>query len=399
MRRAPQAEEMKHVCMIVYNTYSTDQRVRREAETVASIPGHSVTVLVAKEQPIPQTFEKGGVLIRELDITKYRGKSGKKYILSYIHFTLLAFLECTRLLARKSLDVLHVHNMPNFLLFAGLIPFLAGKPIILDVHDTMVETYAAKYAERSGRLLEWALRLEETVCCRMASRIVCVNDIQKAALVGRNIPGDKIVIAMNVPDPKMFDHHRSIRARAAENGKFRIIYHGVVAKRVGVGQAIRAVSKVNGRIPGLELHIVGEGEDLEEFRDLSIQLGLESQVHFPGRVPLEGMIPILERMDLGIVPNGRNIATELMLPVKMLECIALGIPVVVPRLKTIAHYFTGDMVYFFEPDDVDSMVDAILAVSASEEGRLGRAREARRFLERNGWESQKSDFTKMYESL
>ena len=92
-----------------------------------------------------------GVLVQELDIAKYRGKSGANYILSYFRFTFLAFLECTKLLARKSLDVVHVHNMPNFLVFAGLIPLLAGKPIILDVHDTMVETYAAKFAGRFSK--------------------------------------------------------------------------------------------------------------------------------------------------------------------------------------------------------------------------------------------------------
>ena len=104
-------------------------------------------------------------------------------------------------------------------------------------------------------------------------------------------------------------------------------------------------------------------------------------------------------MDLGIVPNGRNIATELMLPVKMLECIALGIPVVAPRLKTISHYFTEEMVFFFEPDDIDSMSEAILAASASEESRLCKAREARRFLDKYGWESHKSGFMEMYENI
>ena len=116
-------------------------------------------------------------------------------------------------------------------------------------------------------------------------------------------------------------------------------------------------------------------------------------MHFLGRVPLEGLIPILEEMDLGIVPNGRNIATELMLPVKMLECIALGIPVVAPRLKTISHYFTEEMVFFFEPDDVDSMAEAILAASASEEGRLSRATGGKTISwTRYGWESHKSEF-------
>lgn len=390
---------MKHVCMIAYTIYSVDQRVRREAETVNALPGHSVTVLTLKEKETPRVYEKGGVRIVELDIPKYRGKSGASYIVSYVRFTWLAFLECTKMLSRKALDVVHVHNMPNFLVFAGLIPRLAGKPIILDEHDTMFETYAAKFGGRSSKLLEWILRLEEAVCCRMARRIVCVNDIQRAALVGRNIPEGKIVVAMNVPDPKMFDHNRTIQGVPNEAGKFRMVYHGTVTKRVGVDLAVRAVSKLNGTVPGLEFHVVGDGDDLEEFQELSRNMGLEETVHFLGRVPLEGLIPIVCGMDLGIIPNGRNIATELMLPVKMLECIALGIPVVAPRLKTIAHYFTEDMLFFFEPDDVDSMAAAVLVAAASEEERLRKAREARRFLEKYGWETHKADFIEMYETL
>jgi glycosyltransferase involved in cell wall biosynthesis len=388
---------MKNVCMVAYTIYPSDARVRREAKTVASLPEHKVTVLALKELTTPREYELDGVVVKELDIGKYRGKSGAKYILSYLRFTFLAFLECAKLLTGKSLDVVHVHNMPNFLVFAGLVPLLAGKPIILDVHDTMVETYAAKFAGRSSRILDWGLRLEEAICCRMARHIICVNDIQKAAIVGRGIPEEKINVAMNVPDPKVFDHNRTIRGRVNENGRFRMIYHGTVTKRVGVDQAIRAVSKLNGKVPGLEFHIVGDGDDLKEFKGISKNLGVRDCVHFLGRVPLEGLIPILEEMDLGIVPNGRNIATELMLPVKMLECVALGIPVVAPRLKTISHYFTEKMVFFFDPDDVDSMAEAILQASLSAEGRLGRAREARRFLEKNGWESHKSDFLRMYQ--
>ena len=67
----------------------------------------------------------------------------------------------------------------------------------------------------------------------MARHIICVNDIQKAAIVGRGIPEGKIIVAMNVPDPKVFDHNRTIQRRANEDGRFRMIYHGTVTKTGG----------------------------------------------------------------------------------------------------------------------------------------------------------------------
>lgn len=104
-------------------------------------------------------------------------------------------------------------------------------------------------------------------------------------------------------------------------------------------------------------------------------------------------------MDLGVVPNRKNAATELMLPVKLLECIALGIPVVAPRLKTIEYYFSDDMLFYFEPDNIDSLADAILYAYNNETERIKKAKNAKRFLEKYGWEKHKWDLINMYNQL
>ncbi|WP_390492043.1 hypothetical protein, partial [Staphylococcus pseudintermedius] len=67
-------------------------------------------------------------------------------------------------------------------------------------------------------------------------------------------------------------------------------------------------------------------------------------------------------MDVGIIPNRKDSATDLMLPVKMLEYVAMGISVVAPRLKAIEHYFSDDMVSYFQPEDSNSMANAILGL-------------------------------------
>ena len=64
-------------------------------------------------------------------------------------------------------------------------------------------------------------------------------------------------------------------------------------------------------------------------------------------------------MDAVVVPNRRNAATELMLPVKMMEGIALGLPVFAPRLKAIEHYFSGDQIFYFDPDDAVKFWDMV----------------------------------------
>lgn len=104
-------------------------------------------------------------------------------------------------------------------------------------------------------------------------------------------------------------------------------------------------------------------------------------------------------MDIGVVGNRRTIAGELMLPVKLLEYVALGIPAVAPRLKTIAHSFADDLVSYYEPDDVESMADTIYRLYCQPDLRRDQARKARSFLRDHGWDRQGPELVSFYERL
>lgn len=88
-----------------------------------------------------------------------------------------------------------------------------------------------------------------------------------------------------------------------------------------------------------------------------------------------------------------------MLPVKLLEYVALGIPAVVPRLEAIGHYFTDDMVMYYEPEDVESLANAILRLHGDATLRRTQAVIARDFLVRYGWERQGEALVEMYRTL
>jgi hypothetical protein len=153
-----------------------DTRVQREAKALVASSGKDVTVLTPKENEKPRTYLHDGVETHELNIDKYTGNSNCRYLISYLWFIVLAFLQCNRLLFRKSLDIVHVHNMPNALIFAAIIPYLCGKKIILDMHDTLPEIYSAKFGGKTKKIiLKKLLEIEESICCQMADKIICVN--------------------------------------------------------------------------------------------------------------------------------------------------------------------------------------------------------------------------------
>ena len=192
------------VCMIAYTHYSSDSRVIREAEALASLDDYTVTFLVPMEGTKANSYVTNNVNVKELYARTYQGKNKKTYLLSYFLFFFKAFIASSILFFKGKVDIFHVHNMPDFLVFAAIIPRLFGKKIILDIHDSMPETYATKFGKKSKFLFR-LFCFEEALSCKISHKIICVNHPQSEVLIRRGIPPEKIMICMNVPDHKIFN--------------------------------------------------------------------------------------------------------------------------------------------------------------------------------------------------
>jgi len=380
--------------MIAFTHYPFDGRVRLEAESLVEW-GYEVFFLVPKEQATPRTYALAGVTVKELNVVEYGGKNKLQYLFSYMHFMTLAFIACTRLFVQSRVRIFHVHNMPNVLVFAALLPRLFGCTLILDVHDTVVETYQAKFGTTS-RLLLGVLRWEEWVCCSLAQRIICVNHVQRESLIKRGIPAKKIATVITMP---RFSCRVYPSRHANQTETFRMVNHGTISKRLGNDLIIQAAAQLVHEIPGFELHIIGGGDDWNECKRLSESLGLTEHVHFHQGVPWDELAKKLESMDVGIVANRVNAATELMLPSKLIDYVVLGIPAIVPRLKAIEYYFSPDMVSYFDPGNIESMVQTTVRVYKDKQGREQQAQCAKSFLDQYGWHNRQNGLRGLYQDV
>jgi glycosyltransferase involved in cell wall biosynthesis len=77
-----------------------------------------------------------------------------------------------------------------------------------------------------------------------------------------------------------------------------------------------------------------------------------------------------------------------MLPVKLLEYVYLGVPVVAPRLEVISYYFDDTMLRFYEAEDVDAMADAIVELFHNRDQRERQAVAASRFYQKYSPQAQ-----------
>lgn len=388
----------KKICMIAYTVYPFDARVRREAETLAASCSFEIIVLCLKQKATAQAYIKDKVYVQELNLIKYEGNRTAKYFISYARFLLKSFLACSYIFLQRGIDVVHVHNMPNALVLAAIIPKIFRKPLVLDMHDSVPDTFEAKFRGRTGVVLK-ILYLEEKLSAWMSNRIICVNHVQKNIAVRRGIPSEKIYISMNVPDHNRFVSLDDAKKVHIKDGRFKLVYHGTITERLGIDLAIEAVKLLRDRIPGIELHLWGGGDYVDFLRYQYQDSGSNEDIYFHEAVPIEELPRALAEVDVGIIPNRRSVATELMLPVKMMEYIALGIPVVAPKLRAIKHYFTDEMVSFFEPEDIESMAEAIFRVYHDASLYKTQMEKAKMFLVEYGWEKQSKCFIDFYHGI
>lgn len=388
---------VNHILVLAYTTYSTDSRIKRESETMAE-EGFRLTLFTPREGRKARKYELRGVDVHEAWLPKYQGKSLGLYFFSYLIFSLLCILFCLKHMFKHKIAVVHVHNMPNFLVFGAQPCRLRGGKIILDIHDTLVETYEAKFPKKFGKIIRKILRLEEFLSAKLSDKVIAVNEPQARVLNGRGIPKSKIAVLLNVPDDKLFDYSSKIAER--EHGeKFKVVYHGTIAERNGVDMLIQAVKDLQEKIPQIELHIIGFGDYLEKCMNLARQLDILRFVAFWGKTESEKISGILESMDLEVVPTKKSQASDLMLPVKLIESAVLGLPVVAPKLSAIEYYFNEGMVFYFIADDQKSLTEAILHAYKDREGRILRSRNAKTFAEKYSWDTHKKILLDLYFQL
>jgi len=352
---APSPLRGKHAAMVLFSFYPEDPRPRRAAEALISA-GMSVDLVCLRESREEAKREVfNGVDIRRVPVNKRRG-SVLGYLYQYSAFLLMSsWIIAVRSLSRRY-DLVYVNNMPDFLVLSGLFPKLFGAKVLLDIHDPMPELMMTIFELPEDARSVDLLKLQEKWSIRLADSVVTVNKACARIFAARSCASQKITVVMNSPDENIFqfrDVHLSNTPRG--NKPFVIMYHGSLVERNGLELAIKAFARVRSTIPNAELRIYGSRNPfLDRMMEMVKKQGMEGSVHYLGPKPLEKIVEAIEESDVGVIPNLRNIFTELNTPTRIFEYLALGKPVITPNAPGITDYFDEESLVFFElGDDAD----------------------------------------------
>jgi glycosyltransferase involved in cell wall biosynthesis len=390
----------KRHCMVVHNHYPRGEtRVQRQAEALVR-HGYAVDLLCLRGKTEIATEICNGVRVIRLPV-RYRNYSwvGGKF-LEYLRFFLLAMVKLTQLHLRRPYDTVQLHNLPDSLVFAAWIPKLSGAGVILDLHDLMPEFYWARFGGDGNCLPVRLLYLQEKLACRFADHVITVSEHWRQDLIERGVPAHKCSVVMNVADNNIFRPLKDDRPRWPDDSGLRMIYHGTLVDRYGLDVAIRAVGQVRDDCPNIHLTILGKGSHIPTLIQLIQELDLEKHVDLRDEIrPVEELPEIIGAADIGVVPYRDDVFTDGLLPTKLMEYAALGLPAIAARTTAIEACFSDTMVELFEPGNVGDLARCIRLLYNDPE-RLAELQEgSKKFNEQYNWPRISAEYVALVDRL
>jgi glycosyltransferase involved in cell wall biosynthesis len=345
--------------MIMYRIMPQDYRRVVVANSIAKKYG-GVDVLCLRADGQKKVESQNGMNFHRLIISKKDDTYFVKFI-RYNLFLFLCFIKIAPLSWNRKYDVMHIHNPPDFLVFAA-IPYklLFGTKIVLDLHDMLPEALCSNLNVKEDHIIVRIAKLLERIAIYFSDSVICTNTYDKEIILSRNrVNAEKIFIVMNTPDLNLFEVFDENKEQLGLGDQFVLLFEGTIWKRRGIQTVIDAVKLVQNDIP-IKFVVVGDGPDLDFLIAYSKERKLDNSVLFTGWVDLETLSRYISVSDLCIIPFLDTNVNRRGVPNKLFEYIVHDKPVLSSRLKGISLTFNEDEVIFFEPGNAEDLANKLL---------------------------------------
>jgi glycosyltransferase involved in cell wall biosynthesis len=383
------------ICMLAYSFYEADARIKQYATALVE-RGDSVDVIALRQAGQPRCSVLNGVNVFRIQTRKINERGPLSYLVRIMRFLLFSAAFIARRQFSEKYQLIHVHSVPDFLVFAAIVPKLLGIPVILDIHDVLPEFYASKFRVARGSFLFRCLVLVERVSIAFADHAIVANHLWCERVARRCGMPQKCSPIRNYPARGLFNP--KIRARA--NGKFVITYPGSLNWHQGVDVAITAFAKIKEQMPDAEFHIYGEGPAKGSLIRLADSLGLTSRVIFHGLLPTEQIVQVMADTDLAVEPKraSSQFGNEA-LSMKIFEFMAVGVPLVVSRTKIHQYYYTDTLVKYYDDDDDAALAANIVLLRSNPDLRQRQVSNALKYVEAHNWDVERYQYLGIVDSL
>lgn len=265
-------------------------------------------------------------------------------------------------------DVLHTTTPSAVGTLARAAARQLGIPWVYEVRGLPEETWVAAHGTTAARDRAAAsgrralMRAKETELALTADAVVTLSGTMRDELVSRGVPADHITVVSNaVPDALLTAQHPTPEAARATLGLPAGPAIGTVSSLVdyeGLETVVRTVATLRARGHDVTGLLVGDGVSRPGLARLARELGVADHVLLPGRVPPGAALTWLAALDVVLVPRRDHQVTRLVTPLKPVEAMAVGRPVVASALPALVEAVGGAGLHV-DADDMEGWAETV----------------------------------------
>ena len=267
--------------------------------------------------------------------------------LGYLLIPLIEFVKATR--SKKLIGFIQYISFP-YLIFAQILKIFGLKKIILIEHwsgYTKVDNRFYRLPAWYRSLLKWSIR--------SCQQIFVVSEFLKHEMISAcNVPDVRFTVISNVIRMPQKVEIKSLNPRSVQNFKILTIAN-LIDKIKNISLLISVMQTIRAQIPGVELHVVGEGPDRLFLEKLTEECNLQSQVFFHGTVENEKIQEFYFSCHVfALLSNYETFS------VATAEALAHGRPVLVTRCGGPQEYVTQECGVLVNPGSKEDAVKGFL---------------------------------------
>lgn len=223
-------------------------------------------------------------------------------------------------------------------------------------------------------------------------------------LVQSGIPPGKIDIVPNGVDTSAFrplSRDEKLAREIGVQGKLVYGYATNVRRLEGIQDVVKAWKEVTKILPDAVFLLIGNGTYMDVLKELVRENGVGDTFRLLGRVPHAQMRAYYSLLDVFVVPRIPEPVCHIVTPLKPLEAMAMGIPVVASDVCALREMVQdGETGVLFEAGNSDSLAATCIEVGKDAQLRRELSHKARQWVEKErDWAVVTSLYSSIYESL
>ncbi|MFE3449741.1 glycosyltransferase family 4 protein [Nonomuraea sp. NPDC059194] len=307
----------------------------------------------------------------------------------------------TELVTKLKPQVLHAATDHRNGSMAHAVRERTGTPFVYEVRGFLEETWASRDPIRIGSQRQVLQREREAFLMREADAVVTLAETMAQEIVERGVPREKIRLAPNAVDDSLLtaDYDGAAFRRSMGIGDDEIVVGSVssIVAYEGFATLLRAGALLRNDIRVL---IVGDGTERDNLLELVEELGLRSAI-LPGRVGPDEALQAQAAIDIFCCPREDLRVCRLVTPLKPVEAMALGKPVVLSDLPALSELVGSDGAgQLVPPGDPEALAKALseLRQDPARRAEMGEAGKAEVAAKRT-WSRVAETYRDLYRSL